>query len=194
MSDDGAQLKSIKVSPEVHEELAARKHGQESFDKVLKRTLGLVPRTVEQLTAMLPEQLATATTVIVTEHVTTNGRYRRIGHREQNKLTLEFVSKESNKGIFEISIYLPKADRQKHRVDIRYRNPQNELEKIAKLRDTQSKEVDIEEYTHFDTREVTGNSRSGEDAGQNAADEVVGPDVAQFVDQAYDVWGTADPQ
>jgi predicted CopG family antitoxin len=97
-------LKTIKVSPEVHEELAVRKHGGESFDEVLKRTLGLVPRTVKELTATLPERLATATTNTVTEHVTTDERYRRIGRREEDKLTLEFVSTDANKRIFDISV------------------------------------------------------------------------------------------
>lgn len=184
-------MKSIKVSEEAHDELRTRKFKGESFDEVLKRELGLVPRTVEELTAMLPDRIAVAVTTVVKEHISEQGRYKRIGRRNGDKLILKFVSHESNKTIFEIRVYLPKGvDRINHRVDIFYRNPQNEFDRIVQLRDTEDKAVDITEYTNFDTREIKENTRRGGNAGQAAANEVVGPEAAQFVEQAYDVWGS----
>lgn len=184
-------MKSIKVSEEVHDELAARKYKGESFDEVLKRELGLVPRTVEELTAMLPDRLATAVTTIVNEFVNEESQYKRVGQRDEEKLVLKFVSRDSNKVIYEVSVHLPKgAERVNHRVDIRYRNPQNDLQRIAQLRDIEDDAVDISEYTKFDTREVKENTRRGENAGRAAAEEVVGPEVTQFIEQAYSVWGT----
>ncbi len=184
-------MKSIKVSEEVHDELATRKYKGESFDEVLKRELGLVPRTVEELTAMLPDRLATAVTTTVNEFVNEENRYKRVGQRDEEKLVLKFVSRDSNKVIYEVSVHLPKgAERVNHRVDIQYRNPQNDLQQIAQLRDIEDDAIDISEYTEFDTREIKENTRRGENAGQAVAQEVVGPEVTQFIEQAYDVWGT----
>lgn len=182
--------KSIKVTEEVHRELSTRKFMGESFDEVLKRELGLVPRTVEELTAMLPDRLATATISIVRDHVNKENHYKRIGRRNGKKITLNFVSRDSNKVIYEISVHLPGEDveRVNHRVDIRYRNPQNELERIAQLRDIEEDTVNIS-YTDFDTRKNKETTRRGENAGRDTADEVVGPEVSQFVEQAYNVWG-----
>lgn len=187
---NGNHMKGLKVSKEVHEELSIRKHRGESFDEVLKRVLGLVPRTIEDLTAMLPDRLAMAANSIVKDYINKEDRYRRIGRRDGEKLTLKFVSRDSNKGIFEVCVYLPKGgERVNHRVDIYYRNPQNGLKRIAQLRDIEDDAVDITEYTDFDTREIKETTRQGDNAGQKTADEVVGPEVAQFVEQAYTVWG-----
>lgn len=182
-------MKSIKVSEEVHEELSNRKHRGESFDQVLERELGLVPRTVEELTRVLPDLLKTAVNTLVHEHIDTDRRYKRIGHKDKEKLTLEFVSQETNKAIFEVMVFLPNSkERVNHRVDISYRNPQNELVRIVRLRDTKNDAVDIE-YTDFDTRGEEENTRRGNDAGEKTANELIGEHVQKFVDQSHEVWG-----
>lgn len=188
MGESTELQKSIKVSEEVHEELANRKHGNESFDDVLKRVLGLVPRTVEELTDPLPERLATATISTVKDHIDEADRYRRIGGRDGVERTLEFRSPDSDRVIFKVSVFLPGKGRINNRVDIYYQSPQNSLERIAELRDTEDDAVDIE-YTDFDTRKEKENTRRGENAGKKTADDVVGEHVSKFVDQANDVWG-----
>jgi predicted CopG family antitoxin len=183
-------MKTIKVSKEVHEELSNRKYGGETFDDVLKRELELIPITIDELTAVLPEKLSTATQLTIKNHVNNETRYKRIGRRDDNKLSLRYIEQNSNKVIFEVSIYLPAPpDRINHRVDIRYRTPQNELERIAQLRDTEDNAVNITEIKSFDTHKVTENTRKGGDAGRTAANEVIGPEAAQFVEQAYNFWG-----
>lgn len=189
MGNETTDMKSIKVSEEVHNELSTRKHGGESFDEVLKRVLGLVPRTVEDLATLLPERLSTAIISIVKDYVNEEERYRRIGRRDGTKHTLKFVSRDSNNVIYEISVYLPDAERVNHRVDIHSRSPQNQLTRTVQLRDVEDNTVDISEYVAFDTRETKETTRRGDDAGRKAA-EKVGPHVANFVEQAYDVWGT----
>lgn len=188
MSNDSHRMKSIKVSEEVHSELSTRKHGGESFDEVLKRELGLVPRTIEELTRMLPRLLRIATNTIVRDHVDEEESYKRIGHREEQKISLEYISRDTNKTIYEVVVFPPNpTQRINHRVDIRYRNPQNELERIGQLRNVEDTTVDIE-YTDFDTREVKETTRRGDNAGQKTA-EKIGPHVSRFTELAHDVWG-----
>lgn len=178
-------MKSIKVSEEVHAELSTRKHGGESFDRVLQRELGLVPRTVAELAQVLPDNLGRAITTLDEEYIEQDGRYRRIGRKDNPTLTLEFVSQATNKSIFEITVAPPEPDENRinHRVDINYRNPQNELERIGRLRDSKDDNVEIE-YTDFETRENKPNTRSGDDVAG-----LIGPHVAKFIEQAYEVWG-----
>lgn len=190
MSNSGAGLKTVKISEEVHKELSKRKYGGESFDDLLKRELGLIPQTIEELTAALPERLSTALKLVIKNHINEENRYKQIGRRNESKLALKYVSRDSNKVIYEVCLYYPDPpDRINSRIDIRYRNPQNELERIAQLRDAESGAVTITEIKDFETHKVTKNTRKGEDAGQKAADSVIGPEVAQFVEQAYRVWG-----
>lgn len=189
MNGENQRMKSIKVSEEVHEELANRKHGGESFNRVLERELGLVPRTVEELTQVLPDLLKIAINTLVHEYIEADGRYKRIGHRDKEKLSLEFISQNTNKSIFEIMIFLPNSrERRNHRVDIRYRNPQNELERIVRLRDKKDDAVNVE-YTNFDTRNEEKNTRRGNGAGKDTANELIGEHVQKFVDQSHEVWG-----
>lgn len=187
-------MKSIKVSEEIHEELSSRKHGGESFDQVLERELGLVPRNIEELSQVLPDLLKTAINTLVHEHIVTDGRYIRIGHKDEEKLLLEFASQETNKSIFEVAVFLPNhSGRENYRVDLSYRNPQNKLVRIVRLRDTEHDAVDIE-YTDFDTRNKEENTRRGDNAGQNTANELIGEHVQRFVDQSYEIWGETTNQ
>lgn len=191
MVSDSNGIKNIKVSDQVHEELSVRKYRDETFDDVLRRVLGLLPQTVEELTAVLPNRLATTTNSIVENYVSHNERYRKIGEKQDNHLTLYFVSHETDKIIYQISVYLPspRAERVNHRVDISYRNPTGEIERIVLLRDSEKGTVNIEEYKHFDTYEKRQNTRKGDDAGEETA-KLVGPHVSKFVNQAYKRWGS----
>lgn len=189
------RMKSIKVSEEVHEELSTRKQGGESFDQVLRRELGLVPRTIEELSQVLPDLIKTAIDTLIHEYIDTDGRYKRIGHKDEEKLVLEFVSQETHKSIFEVAVYLPHSgERVNHRVDLRHRNPQNKLVRVLRLRDTEEGTVDIE-YTDFETRNEKENNRRGDNAGERTVNELIGDHVQRFVDQSYEVWGeTSEPQ
>ena len=190
MGQSETTQKTIKVSEEVHDELSTRKHGGEPFNDVLKRELGLVPRTADDLARALPDQLSTAVVELVDDHVNNQDRYKLIGRRGENVLGLKFVSRKTNRSIYEIVAHLPTGGgRSTHRVDIKYRNPQNELQRIAKLSNSDDDTVKITDLVYFDTHETSSNSRTGEEAGHRAANDVIGPEVAPFVEQAYEQWG-----
>jgi hypothetical protein len=188
MSDNEERMKTIKVSEDIHEELAKRKYGGESFNELLERELGLIPQTIDAITAPLSERLATATQSIIKDYIDEVDRFRTVGRRDEHKFTLKYISNYSNKVIYEVRVYLTRPERVNHKVEIRYRNPQNTLKLIARLRDIESNAVKIKKLKEFDTKETKQNTRKGDDPGQGAAD-LVGPEVSKFVEQAYSTWG-----
>jgi predicted CopG family antitoxin len=187
MADE--KTKSIRVSEETHQELVSRKYGDESFDDVLQRELGLVPRTIEELTSTLPSRLATATNEIVTDYVNKQAQFKRIYDEGKGYQALQFVSPHTERVIYDVTVYYPnpELERVNHRVDIRFRNPKNTLERIAQFRDTEEGAIDIE-YTDFETRETNPTTRKGKAPGEAAA-KTAGQHTSKFVDLALDRWG-----
>jgi len=180
-------IKSVRVSEETHQELSVRRYGDESFDDVLKRVLGLVPRTIEELTSPLPSRLATATNKIVTEHMDNQVEFKRIYSESNGNQVLQFISPLTDRVIYDVTVYYPdRPKRVNHRVDIRYRNPDNTLEQIARFRDIKDGAVDIK-YTDFETRKTKENTRKGDTPGEATA-ELVGEHVSKFVELALDRW------
>jgi hypothetical protein len=183
-------MKHIKVSDTVHEELSNRKYREESFDEVLKRELGLLPENINDVTIGLPERLKVATRTIIGEHIDDTDRFKKIGEQGENKQVLHFISKETEKLIFEVVVYQPDPnERINHRLDIRYQNQSGELERILQLRDIERGAVDIE-YKDKETHGTSENTRKGDSPGVNTANDF-GPHVSEFVEQAYALWGTA---
>lgn len=186
--------KSIRVSEETHQELLVQKYGDESFDDVLKRVLGLVPRTIEELTSALPSRLATATNGIVTDYVDTRVQLKRIYSDRDGNQAIQFVSPLTERVLYDVTVYYPdpERDRVNHRVDIRYRSPDNTLERIARFRDIEDGEIDIE-YMNFETRKSNENTRAGDTPGEATAD-LVGDQVSKFVELALNRWGEPTTQ
>lgn len=189
MGSDTDHTKSIRVSDETHQELSIRKSGNESFDDVLQRELGLTPQSIDELTTVLPTRLAKATNILVTNYINNCELFDTKFIQDEAKQTLQFVSRFTNRIIYEVSVYYPSSEKERvnHRVDIRYRNPQNDLDRIVQLRDTEEGAVDIN-YKDFDTRETKPTTRKGENSGEETAKDI-GEHVSQFVELAIDRWG-----
>jgi len=187
MADD---RKNILVSPVVHEELSMKKWGDETFDQVLRRVLGLLPQNTGDLASVLPTQLDSATNSIVRDHIGNDDSFAKIGDEGEASLALKFVSNETNKTIFEVEAYLPSPGKERinHRVDLRYRNHAGKMERILLLRDIEENQVDVEEYKDSETYEIKSTTFRGDDAGEKTAAST-GPHVAKFVDQAREKWG-----
>ncbi|MDZ7730606.1 MAG: hypothetical protein U5K37_06340 [Natrialbaceae archaeon] len=181
-------MKSIKVSEGVHDELELRKYKDDTFNDVLKRELGLVPETVQELTDRLPERLATATNRIVEDHITGIADLKKVGYSTETELSIQYISPESEKSIFDILVYLPTGnERENYQVDIRYRNHQNEMERIIQFTDAVSRAVKIRDIKDPETHERTNNTRTGDAPGETTAEDF-GEDVAKFVQKALREW------
>lgn len=179
---------TIQVSHPVHEELGVRKYANETFDDVLRRVLGLVPQTVSELTTSLPLQLQIATNSVTEEYIVSDQNYKRIAAEEESRQILRFISNDSNKVIYQLSVsFQDPPQRVNYRVEFCYRNPQGELTRAAQFRNIEEGAIDVW-YRDSETLEVKENTRRGDNAGRKAA-ELVGDHVSTFVEQSFERWG-----
>ncbi|MFB6186861.1 MAG: hypothetical protein ABEI86_08355 [Halobacteriaceae archaeon] len=129
-----------------------------------------------------------ATKSIVHDYINELDHYKTIGEQEGDKQVLHYLSKESEKLIFEVAVYRPNPEgRTNHRVDIRRQNESGEMERILQMRDLQEGSIDIS-YKDRDTQETKENTRKGDSSGEKTADDF-GPHVSEFVEQAFENWG-----
>lgn len=120
--------KNLKVSEIVHEELEVRKRRDESFDDVLKRELGIIPSTVDDLTIYYPEPLQEE---VKRAHniVRNENRYHEIVTEKDDSYALNYDSKESGRTIMQLQF----EDASRPEVAIRFRNERGELQSVGQI-------------------------------------------------------------
>jgi hypothetical protein len=119
--------KNLKVSEIVHEELEVRKRRDESFDDVLKRELGIIPSTVDELTKYDPDHLYEAASHLV-DSLYDEDRYDKIVIDHDDYFALNFDSQDSGRTIMQLR-FIDESPW----IDLFYRNNRGELENAGQI-------------------------------------------------------------
>jgi hypothetical protein len=119
--------KNLKVSEIVHEELEVRKRRDESFDDVLKRELGIIPNTVDELTRYYPDHLYEAASYLV-DILHDGDRYEKFVTDHDDYFALNFDSKDTRRTIMQLR-FLDESPR----IEILYRNQRGEMESAGQI-------------------------------------------------------------
>jgi len=172
--------KNLKVSEIVHEELEVRKHRDESFDDVLKRELGIIPSTVDELTTYYPEKLQTAISRF-TRNLDSGEQYHRLVTDHENYFALNYDSKESGRTILQLRFYSEPTS-----VEVFYRNDRGELESAAEVFQQEGEENVIADmsFTHPDTGDLIQ-----ETTHFHQIEDILGTGIQSLQTAAYERWG-----
>lgn len=172
--------KNLKVSEITHEELEVRKRRDESFDDVLKRELGIIPPTVEDLVTFLPDQLAGAARNAA-DYLRDKDRFNEyIIERDNEGYTLIYDSKDSGRTIMEVR---PVRDDPPY-VGIYYRNERGEMERAFNLVYHGGADITAEgSYIH------PGHGGQVEYGGEVIYVDELENDLKLLRDTAYQRWG-----
>lgn len=172
--------KNLKVSEIVHEELEVRKRRDESFDDVLKRELGIIPSTVDELTTYYPEQLREAASYLA-DFFGNEDRYLELVTDHDDYFALNFDSRESRRTIVQF-----RFSNDPPWVDIYYRNERGELESAGQILQQEGDEMVILDVDF--TRPDTGAIFERTDDFHYIKDDL--EDALQSLqDASYERWG-----
>lgn len=174
---------TIRVTDIVKEELEARKRGDDTFDDVLKRVLGLFPQTIEGITAELPAEIAIATTNVIEEYILETGQYTHIYGETDEGYRLKLLSNENDRKIIEIELYHPVVDRQSFRVDFLYRDGGGNLKLGARFRSRGDHTLSVK-YVNHESSAMKETTLGGEDAAKR-----VGEHLQHMAEASYKRWG-----
>lgn len=93
--------KNINVSEVVHEKLSLQKRQEETFDDLLKREHGILPGSVDELTAFYPDRLTTAAKWFV-ERIEKQENFQRAVVEYDDYYGLEFDHPESGHTVVQV--------------------------------------------------------------------------------------------
>jgi predicted CopG family antitoxin len=171
---------NIKASEGVHEELKVRKRENESFNDVLKRVLGLIPRNIDEITSFFPTAIKEAAEILE-ERFADDDRYEQVIIEHNEYHAVNFDSLTSNRTIIQLR-FRDKGSQ----LNILYRGNHGELTTAATLDyepDSDTLAFDVG-YTRPDTGEVyetIGN-------WQNVEEQYV-EGLEALQNAAYERWG-----
>jgi hypothetical protein len=172
--------KNIKVSEIVHEELEVRKRRDESFDDVLKRELGIIPNTVEELTTYYPDALHEPITFLA-KNFEDDDRYHQFVTEHDDYYALNYDSKDTGRTILQLRFH-----NNPPRVGTHYRNNAGEMEHIGDILQQEDDDYIIADFTF--TRPDTG-ERFEDIATYHEINDRLEEGLKSIQNAAYERWG-----
>lgn len=172
--------KNLKVSEIVHEEIGIQKQHDESVDDFLRRELGIIPNSLDDLTTYYPHQMEEAALHFV-DLFRDEERYFESVIDHDDYFAFNFDAKESRRTIIQLRFKNDPPE-----INIRYRNERGEMERVGEVVLYEGDEflsVDLQ-FTRPDTgMPITVEADFGE-VGQQEDDA-----LQALQNAAYERWG-----